>query len=319
MPSPAKYVITDHGFPSIQIERRIIQNARGELSTPQCKTEADVIAFAADADALLVQWAPITARVIEKLMACRVIVRYGIGVDNIDLDAARNRGIVVCNVPGYCIEEVADHTFALAMCLARQIPAIDGLVRQGVWEITPPKAMLASRQMNFVTIGYGRIARAVLERARACRFKLSTCDPYLPAGSALPSDIRNLSREEALETADVLSLHLPLSQSTYHFIDSDVLSKMKTTSILVNTSRGALVDAAALASALNDGRIAAAGLDVFEHEPLEHDHPLRNCTNALLTSHVAWYSEMSVPELQRMTAEEAVRVLSGELPLSRVV
>lgn len=319
MSGPAKYIITDHEFPSVEIERRIIQNARGELSTPQCKTEADIIASTVGANALLVQWAPITSRVIEKLTTCRVIVRYGIGVDNIDLDAARDHCIVVCNVPSYCIEEVADHTFALAMCLTRQIPAIDGLVRQGVWKITPPKVMLASRQMNFVTIGYGRIARAVLERARACGFKLATCDPYIPAGSALPSDIRNLSREEALETADVLSLHLPLSQSTYHFIDSDALAKMKTTSILVNTSRGGLVDAAALASALNDGRIAAAGLDVFEHEPLEHDHSLRGCTNAILTSHVAWYSEMSVPELQRMAAEEAVRVLSGKPPRSRVV
>jgi D-3-phosphoglycerate dehydrogenase len=267
---------------------------------------------------LIVQWAPITQSVIRNLSTCKVIVRYGIGIDNIDLAAARSHGIAVCNVPNYCIDEVADHTFALAMSLSRQLPQIDRQVRQGVWKIVPPRPMLASRQMTFVTIGCGRIARAVLKRARECKFNLATCDPYLPAGTELPEDIRNLDMNTALKTADILSLHLPLSKDTHHIMNAATFSKMRPTSLLVNTARGGLVDTIALASALENGQIAAAALDVFEREPLQEIHPLRKCVNAVLTSHVSWYSELSAQELQRMAAEEAVRAIHGEPLQNRV-
>jgi D-3-phosphoglycerate dehydrogenase len=313
-----KFVITDYGFPTIAIEREIIENAGGQLVAFQCKTEEEVIAAAKDAHAILVQWAPLTRAVIQELTLCKVIVRYGIGINNIDLDAARDRGIVVCNVPDYCIDEVADHTFALAMSLARQLPMIDQLIRQGVWNIVPPRPMLASRQMSFVTIGYGRIARAVLDRARACKFDLATCDPYLPAGTKLPQDVQLLEMDEALRTADILSLHLPVTQATRHLMNAGAFSKMKPTSLLVNTARGELVDTVELAAALNRAQIAGAALDVFEREPLEGQHPLRKCANLLLTSHVAWYSELSRPQLQRMAADEAVRAIKDEALLNRV-
>jgi D-3-phosphoglycerate dehydrogenase len=198
------------------------------------------------------------------------------------------------------------------MSLARQIPMIDRLVRQGVWKIVPPQPMLASRQMTFVTIGYGRIARAVLERARACKFDLAMCDPYLPAHAELPRGIRTLDMEKALRTADILSLHLPLTENTRHLMNAEAFSKMKPTSLLLNTARGGLVDTVALADALDHAQIAGAGIDVFEQEPLADDHSLRRCPNALLTSHVAWYSQLSAPELQQLAAEEAVRALSGK-------
>lgn len=313
-----KYLITDHKFASIDMEREIIQAAGGELAVFQCKTEDDVIQAAQNAEALLVQWAPITRAVIEKLPRCRVIVRYGIGIDNIDLDAARSRGIVVCNVPSYCIDEVADHTFSLGLALSRQLSTIDRRVRQGTWAGMPPKTMLASRQMIFATIGYGRIARAVLDRARGFKFSLAACDPYLPAGATLPADTKLLTLEQALQTADILSLHLPLSESTHHLLNAEAFAKMKPTALLVNTARGGLIDTVALAEALSTDQIAGAGIDVFEQEPLSADHPLRKCENALLTSHVAWYSELSMPELQKQAAEEAVRVMSGDTPQSRV-
>jgi D-3-phosphoglycerate dehydrogenase len=306
-----KVVITDYGFPSVSIERQIIEAAGGELAAFHCKNESDVIAATADADAVIVQWAPITREVIQLLRKCKVIVRYGIGIDNIDLEAARSREIAVCNVPNYCIDEVADHTLALALSLSRQLPAIDRQVRQGVWKIVPPRPMPASRQMNFVTIGCGRIARAVLGRAKECKFALATYDPYLPPGSELSGGIRRLDMDEALSMADILSLHLPLTADTRHLINAATLSKMKPTSILVNTARGGLVDTIALAAALQNGQIAGAGIDVFEHEPLGDDHPLKQCANALLTSHVSWYSELSVPELQRLAAEEAARAICG--------
>lgn len=314
MPVASTYniVITDSGFPSLDIEREIIKSAGSKMVAFQCKTEADVIAAAGGANALIVQWAPITRAVIQTLSVCNVIVRYGIGTDNVDLVAARDHGIPVCNIPDYCVDEVADHTFAMAMSLVRQIQAIDHSVRQNVWKIVPPRPMLASRQMRFVTLGYGRIAREVLQRARACKFDVAACDPYLPTSADIPGYVQRIGMQEALESADLLSLHVPLTDGTFHLINAQSLHTMKDTSILLNTARGGLVDTIALAEALCRGQIGGAGLDVFEKEPLEANHPLRKSPNVLLTSHVAWYSEMSVPELQRRAAQEAVRALTGE-------
>ena len=304
-----KFVITDFQFPNIDAEKSIIENSGGQLAAHQCKTELEVIERAGNADALLVQWAPITRLVIERLPNCKVIVRYGIGLDNIDLEAARSRGITVRNIPDYCIDEVADHTVALALSLARQVPAIDRQVRQGVWSIVPPRPMLAARQSTFVTIGYGRIARAVLQRAGAFGFKLATCDPYLSADLELPPDVTRVEFDDALAMADILALNVPLTDKTRHMMDAAAFAQMRPTALLINTARGALVNTVALAAALEDGVIAGAGLDVFETEPLPADHPLRRCSNALLTSHVSWYSELSYPNLQRLAAEEAVRSL----------
>lgn len=304
-----KFVITDFQFPNIDAEKSIIETAGGQLSALQCTTEHDVLERAADADVLLVQWAPITRSVIERLPNCKVIVRYGIGLDNIDLEAARSRGITVRNIPDYCIDEVADHTVALALSLARQIAAIDRQVRQGKWSIVPPRPMPALRQSTFVTIGFGRIARAVLERARAFKFQLATCDPYLGAGVELPPDVARVEFADALAMADILALNVPLTQETRHMMDAAAFAQMKPTALLINTARGALVDTVALAAALDSEVIAGAGLDVFEPEPLPADHPLRRCSNALLTSHVSWYSELSGPNLQRLAAEEALRLL----------
>lgn len=309
MQNPPKFVITDFQFPNIDAEKRIIEDAGGQLAALQCRTEQDVIDRAADADVLLVQWAPITRSVVERLSNCKVIVRYGIGLDNIDLEAARSRGIAVRNIPDYCIDEVADHTVAMALSLARQVAAIDQQVRRGVWSIVPPRRMPAARQATFITIGYGRIARAVLDRARAFKFQLAACDPYLGAGVKFPQDVVRVDFDEALAMADILTLNVPLTDETRHMLHAAAFTRMKPTALLINTARGALVDTVALAGALEDGVIAGAGLDVFETEPLPADHPLRRCPNALLTSHVSWYSELSGPNLQRLAAEEAVRSL----------
>lgn len=302
-------MITDFQFPNIDTEKRIIENAGGQVAALQCRTEEDVIERAADADVLMVQWAPITRSVVERLSNCKVIVRYGIGLDNIDLEAARSRGIAVRNIPDYCIDEVADHTVALALSLGRQLAVIDHKVRQGVWSIVPPRPMPAARQSTFVAIGYGRIARAVLDRARAFKFQLATCDPYLGADVQLPPDVTRVDLDDALAIADILTLNVPLTGETRHMLDAAAFAQMKPTALLINTARGALVDTVDLADALENGVIAGAGLDVFETEPLPADHPLRRCPNALLTSHVSWYSELSGPNLQRLAAEEAVRSL----------
>ncbi len=310
--------ITDHGFPHVDREREIITQAGAQLHVAQCKTAEDVIAACGEADALLVQWAPITSDVISHLNQCRIIVRYGIGVDNVDLQAAAAKNIPVCNVPDYCIDEVADHSLALALSLARRLPQTDAAVRQGTWKITPPSSFPASRDTVFATAGFGRIARAVLERAKGFGFQLAAYDPLVPAEIFAALGVRQLQLDELFQEAGILSLHLPLTTETRHFIDGNRLSQMRKDAVLVNTARGGLIDTSALAEALARGGIAGAGLDVFETEPLPGNHPLRDVPNTILTSHTAWYSGGSVPELQRKAAEEIARGLAG-LPLSHVV
>ena len=286
--------------------------AGAELVVAQCKTADEVIAAARDADALLVQWAPINAAVIAALTRCKVIVRYGIGYDNVDLAAAKERGIAVCNVPDYGVHEVAEHAVSLALALVRQLPQLDRRLRAGTWKITPDRPMQSLRDSTFATAGFGRIARAAHEMMRGFGGKHIAYDPFVPAEAMAAAGVEKVERDALFARADVLSLHLPLTPETKHFINAETVRRMKPNAIVVNTARGPLIDTAALAAALRDGVIAGAGLDVFEKEPLEKDHPLLTAPNALLTSHVAWYSEGSIPRLQRLAAEEVARGLRGE-------
>jgi D-3-phosphoglycerate dehydrogenase len=309
----ATVLITDYGFKNVDLERATIEGAGFLLKTAQCRTPEEVIEAAQDVDALIVQWAPLNARVIAALpKSVRVAVRYGIGVDNIDLPAAAAHGLPVCNVPDYCIDEVADHAMALALALARQLPQTHARTIAGEWKITPPAAMPAFRDMIFACAGFGRIARAVLARARAFGFRLAAYDPFVPNSEFTAIGVTQLSRDELFESANILSLHLPLNTETRHFIDATRLQSLRPATVLVNTSRGGLIDTVALAEALHTGRLGGAGLDVYETEPLSGDHPLLDAPNAILTSHTAWFSEASVPRLQRLAAEEAVRALRGE-------
>ena len=313
-----KALITDYGFANVALERKILAEAGIELEDAQCKTADEVIAASRNVDALMVQWAPINRKVIGTLDRCKIIVRYGIGVDNVDLQAAGERGIPVCNIPDYCIDEVADHSLSLALSLARQLPQTDAAVRSGVWKIMPPSPFPAFRDTLFATVGLGRIARAVLARARPFGFKLAAYDPFVEDNYFASSGVRKMEREGLFREAGILSLHLPLTEDSKHFVNKSALALMKKEAVIVNTSRGGLIDTLALAEALAGDKIAGAGIDVFEEEPLPSDHPLRKAPNALLTSHTAWYSSGSIPELQRKTAEEAVRGLKGE-PLLNVV
>lgn len=310
----ATVLITDFGFPNVDRERAAVEAAGFRLETAQCKTADDVIAAAraTQASALIVQWAPVTEAVLAALPGLRVIMRYGIGVDNVDLAAATARSLPVCNVPDYCIDEVADHAMALALSLARQLPQTHARTCTGEWKITPPGPMPAFRDMTFACAGFGRIARAVLARARAFGFHLAAYDPFVPAPVFQEAGVRPLTLGDLFSTADILSLHLPLTAETRHFVGGERLTRLRPSAIIVNTSRGGLIDTEALAAALVDGRIAGAGLDVYEHEPLPAQHPLRGAPNAILTSHTAWFSAASVPRLQQLAADEVVRVLRGD-------
>ena len=313
-----KIVLTDYGFPSIDQERALFAAAGHELVVAQGKTPAELIPLCRDADALLVQWATISRELIATLDRCKVIVRYGIGVDSVDLAAAGERRIPVCNVPDYCIDEVADHALALALALARQVPQTDAVLRAGTWEIMPPAPFAAFRDLTFATAGFGRIARAVLTRAKGFGFKLAAYDPFVDDTTFAAAGVRKLTAAELLGEAGILSLHLPLTDETKHFLNRTSLATMRRDAVVVNTARGALIDTQALAAALTAGTIGGAGLDVYETEPLPSDHPLRLAPNTLLTSHTAWYSAGSVPELQRKSAEAVLAGLRGG-PLANVV
>jgi D-3-phosphoglycerate dehydrogenase len=309
-----KVVVTDCNFESFSEERVICDRNGWTLEILQCKTPAEVIAKARDADALFVQYVPITDEVLAGLKNCKVIVRYGIGLDNIDLAAAKARGIPVCNVPDYGIDEVADHAAALALSLLRQLPFFDASIRRGEWPSAAPKPVLSCKDLCFAVAGAGRIGRAALERMRAFGFKLGAYDPYVSASALEALGAEKLSLDDLFARADILSLHLPLNAETRHLVNGERLRTMKRQAILVNTSRGGLVDTRALAEALDAGVIGHAGIDVFEREPMEADHPLRTCRNALLTPHIAYYSAASIVRLQRFAAEDVERGLKG-LPL----
>jgi D-3-phosphoglycerate dehydrogenase len=309
---PARVVITDHGFPHLRHEEDVLSTLDAELITAQCRTPEEIIAVAHDADALLVQGAPVNAAVIEALARCRVIVRYGIGVDNIDVAAAKTRGIPVCNVPDYGVREVAEHAVAMALTLVRQLPSLDRRLRTGAWKITPDRPMPGLHESTFGTAGFGRIARRAHEMMAGFGCKRIAFDPYISAEEMAVAGVEKVEREEIFTRADILSLHLSLTQETWHFVNTADLAQMKKNAVVVNTATGALVDTRALAVALSNGVIAGAGLDVFELEPIEKYHPILACPTALLTSHVAWYSDSSIPRLQRFAAEEVARALRGE-------
>jgi len=305
----ALVVVTDWGFPSLDPERAVFEGRGIELRAHQCRTEEDVLAVVAEADVVMAQWAPLRKRAIEAMSRCRGIVRYGIGLDNIDLEAAAARGIPVRNVPDYCLEEVADHTLALLLSLQRQISSVDRRLRSGTWKITPPIALPPLRLSVLGLVGFGRIARLVARRARAFEMQVRAFDPMVNDDQFAAEGVARVELPDLFSGSDIISLHCPLTAETRAIIDAGSLAQMKPSALLVNTSRGGLVDTGALIEALSRGTIAGAGLDVFDPEPLPIDHPLCGLESVVLTSHTAWYSNASVSELQRKAAQAALALL----------
>ena len=267
----------------------------------------DSLQAASKATVVLFTAARIDSDTLDQLKACRVLIRYGIGLDKVDIPEATKRGIAVCNVPDFCIDEMADHTLALALSLQRKL----SVYHNSDW----PKRRGAIHQLrdaSFVTIGFGRIARAVLQRAAAFGCRVAAADPFVAEDDMRAAGVVPLTLDEALAQADILSLHCPLNVSTRQLINEISLSKMKPECILLNTGRGELVDTAALTKTLQENAIGGAGLDVTDPEPLPSDHSLYSMDNVLITPHVAWYSEESQKTLRRKVAEEALRALRGE-------
>ncbi|MCC5833174.1 MAG: C-terminal binding protein [Opitutales bacterium] len=309
----SKIVVTDHGFQDVLIEKKILSAAACKFEVYQCRTEEEVLNVLADPDVILVQYAPITRKVIESLDRCRAIIRYGMGVDNIDVEAAQAKGIAVCNIPDYGIQEVADHTAAMCLALSRQLIHYTHSVRAGDWPDSPiVRPQKSLRSVVFATAGLGRIAREVHRRMQAFGVKSVAYDPYLSASQFETLGIQSVTKDQLIETSDIIALHLPLTDETRGFIGTAEFSRMKKGSILVNTARGGLVDTLSLVQALEEGLLGGAALDVFAEEPLTPDHPIRRSPRVMLSPHLAWFSEDALPTLQRLAGEEALRAVRRE-------
>jgi D-3-phosphoglycerate dehydrogenase len=319
-----KVVIADYDYGDVDIERAIIEQAGLELIAAQCKTEAEVVEVAHDAAAVVAQYATISARVIEGLPECRVIARYGTGVDIVDVEAATRHNVLVTNVPNdWCENEVADHALALVLAVGRKITVYDRDSRGGAWQWQSGAPIHRLRGLVLGLLSFGAIARAIAERARGFGMVVTAHDPYLSAEAVTTAGVRPVSFDELVTESDFLVIQAPLTSETHHLFDEARLRRMKPTAILVNTARGPIIDDRALYRALNEGWIAGAGLDDIEEEPAKvrdwrPDNPLFGLDNVVITPHAAYYSEEALGTVRRFAAEEVVRVLSGLTPLSPV-
>jgi D-3-phosphoglycerate dehydrogenase len=317
MAGKAKVVLTDYVWESLDVEKKTLAGL-AEIVALQTKKPEEFLAQAADCDALLNTYAgPITADTMARMPKCKIIARYGIGVDTIDLEAATAAGIIVTNNPTYCIEEVAEHTMALLLSCARKVVFYDRLVRNGRWEVPPGKPMFRLSGSTLGLVGFGNIARQVAVRAAAFGMKIVFSDPFVKEGQ-FDVPAKKMEVNELLAASDYVSIHPPLMPQTRKMINDDAFSRMKPTAWIVNCGRGPIIDTDALVRALDAKKIAGCALDTTDPEPLPDPHPLRGRDNVILNPHVAWYSEAAMVGLQAGAPSEVRRVLSGEWPVNVV-
>ncbi len=310
----SKVAVTDYSFPSLDVETAVLRPLGCEIVASKPIPPPDELArLVADADQVIAQFAPVNAAAIAAMRQAKVIVRYGVGVDNVDLAAARAKGIPVCNVPDYCLDEVADHTLAFILATTRHVVANSNHVRGGKWGLAVPlPAMKALCNLSVGVVGFGRIGREVVRRLLAFKCRVLVHDPVVP-----PSAIREAGCEPApldalLGQSDVVTLHCPSTPQTRRMIGRDALARMRPGAILINVGRGDLVESAALVSALQSGHLGGAGLDVFDPEPVPPDSPLLKMDHVVLSSHVASASEKAARKLRETAAEIVARSVRGE-------
>lgn len=311
-------VVTDAEFADLTLERTVLAEAGIELRVANCRTPQEVIAASRGAVALLVQYAPIDRQVLEALPDLRIVSRYGVGVDTVDLAAAKARGVWVSNVPDYGVEEVASHAFAMSLTLVRHLPFFDRAVRDKEWHYASTGVLRRPSSLTFGVVGLGRIGRTVAGRAKSCFAQVVGCDPYLQR-ELCPEGLELLSLEELFARSNIVSLHLPLTVETHQIVNASLLTRMPSGSYLVNTARGKLINSQELIQALDEGRLAGAALDVLPEEPPSRDDPLLQHPRILLSPHAAWFSQEAEEELRRKTALNVVQWAKKGRPLYAIV
>jgi D-3-phosphoglycerate dehydrogenase len=313
--------ISDFDYPDNEVEKSVLEPIGAEVIGLQCRTGEGLAEQAADADAILQQYAKIPRSTIERLKRCKAICRYGTGVDIVDVEAAYEHGMVVTNVPDYALDEVADHSIALALMLLRRIPWYAAATRAGKWHWSQSRGPLQRlRDSTWGLIGFGRIAQNIARKVQAFHFRIVSCDPYVSQGFMATFGAQKVSLEELLAQSDVVDVMCPHTPETEHLVNESALRAMKKTAVLINCARGKIVDNQALYRALSEGWIASAGLDDTEEEPAKldswssADNPLFSLENCIITPHVAYVSEGSLLECRRIAAENARAVLLGKSP-----
>ncbi|HUU29547.1 MAG TPA: C-terminal binding protein [archaeon] len=303
-----KVAISDCDHGTIEVEQKIFSEANLDCELFECRTEDEVIERCRDFHGILSQYAPIKARAIEKLPNLKALSRYGVGVDNLDLEAATRRGVAVCNVPDYCQDDVSTHTFALLLDLVRKVTLLANDVAHGGWDFKLAGQVPRTAGKTLGLFGFGGIARVVARKALGFNMKVIAYDPYVKETGM---DVRLVSLDELIRQSDFLSLHAPLTPETGKIMNAETLASMKPGACLVNTSRGKLIDEQALARALKDGHLAGAALDVLTNEPPEQGNPLVGLPNVIITPHISFFSNESFIELKEKAARNLVEVLTG--------
>ena len=320
MISNPKVVITDYDYGDLEIEKAILHGVGAEVIPLQAKCEEDLFEVAEDCFGMINQYARVGRETIRRMKQCKVIARYGVGVDIVDVDAATERGILVTNVQDYCTEEVADHSIALWLTLARKLPRYDKATRSGVWnwQTGAPVFRIRGRVMGIVS--FGKIGQAIAERARGFGVELMVYDPYISQSSIEKMGCRPVNKETLIRESDFLMMQAPMTEETHHFLSFDEFKLMKSNAIVINTGRGPTIDNKALYQALTQQEIAAAGLDDPEEEPAKRsswdpqDNPIFSLPNVLVTPHAAYYSEESIRIARETAATQVAKMIRGEVP-----
>lgn len=306
--------VTDSVFVNLQPTEKVLASLDATVLLAKQATPEAILDIAREADGLMVTYATISKDIIQGLERCRVIGRFGIGVDNIDLDAATQAGIQVCYVPDYCLDEVSDHAMTLLVSLARKIVYSNALVQAGRWEAKAIAPVFRLRGRTLGLVGLGQIPQAMVPKAKAFGLNVIAYDPFIPADVADKLDVELVDFNTLLERSDYVSVHAPLTPETHQLFNKDVFQRMKPDALLINTARGPLVDDQALAKALDEGQLGGAALDVVPVEPIPTDSPLLNRDNVILTPHTAFYSVDALVDLQTKAAEDVARVINGQAP-----
>ncbi|HEY5650289.1 MAG TPA: C-terminal binding protein [Acidimicrobiia bacterium] len=309
-----RIAVTDTVFPDLDPARDALARVDGVLELAADRTPESIIAVAGDADAMLVTYASITAEIIDQLTQCKAIGRFGIGTDNIDITAAHDAGIVVTYAPTYCLDEVSDHTMALLLTLARKTAFSNAQVHSGTWDMPAVVPINRLRGRTLGLVGIGNIPQRIVPKAQAFGIEVIASDPYAPAEVFERLGVRAVEFEELLSSSDYISVHAPLTAETEGMFDADAFAAMKSDALLINTARGPLVDADALADALEAGQLGGAALDVLPVEPPPPSSRLIGRDDVILTPHTAFYSEDSLLELQTTVASDVATVLEGGTP-----
>lgn len=312
---PHKIVILDDRYDSYQYEKDVLEPIGAEIINIREQSPDDIIEAVRDACGICVNLTPMPARVIEALERCRVIARYGVGYDNVDIEAATAKGIWVANVTGYCDEDVSDQAFALFMSCVRKVAQRDRQLRAGINDLKATSPHYRIRGRTFVLFGYGRIARVLHRKLGGFEpGRVLVVDPYVDQETIRAANAEKVDFDTAVREGDYFSIHMPLNDQTRHMFNESVFRAMKPTAMVINTSRGPLIDEKALYRALSEGWIDSAGLDVFEDEPVTRDNPLLQLENLTASGHTGFYTEESLKELKTKAAENVKAVLTGGIP-----